>query len=142
MLWGLEDIALSKETTNGTDQYVSDLTLRFLPEVSHWVQQDAPETVNAMLLAWLADEPVPEAADVVFERLEDPAVSRTCDDTNHGRLDGCVTRSRRSGAAADRMIGVRCGWRAAPRPGNLCGWPSRVHRSNRRTRRRRRRSTT
>jgi pimeloyl-ACP methyl ester carboxylesterase len=77
MLWGLEDTALSKETTNGTDQYVTDLTLRFLPDVSHWVQQEAPETVNAMLLAWLADEPVPEAADVVVERLEDLAVSRT-----------------------------------------------------------------
>ena len=74
MLWGLEDVALSKETTNGTDRYVTDLTLRYLPEVSHWVQQDAPETVNAMLLAWLANEPVPEAADVVFERLHDPAV--------------------------------------------------------------------
>jgi pimeloyl-ACP methyl ester carboxylesterase len=77
MVWGLEDTALSKETTDGTDEYVTDLTLRFLPDVSHWVQQDAPETVNAMLLAWLADEPVPEAADVVFERLEDLAVSRT-----------------------------------------------------------------
>ncbi|HSP29855.1 MAG TPA: alpha/beta hydrolase, partial [Ilumatobacteraceae bacterium] len=77
MLWGLDDIALSKETTDGTDQYVTDLTLRFLPDVSHWVQQDAPETVNAMLRAWLAGEPVPEAADVEFERLDDPAVSRT-----------------------------------------------------------------
>ena len=76
MLWGLEDSALSKETTNGTEQYVADLTLRFLPGVSHWVQQEAPETVNAMLLAWLAEEPVPEAADVVVERLDDPAVSR------------------------------------------------------------------
>jgi hypothetical protein len=26
-----------------------------------------------MLLAWLAGEPVPEAADVVVERLEEPA---------------------------------------------------------------------
>jgi epoxide hydrolase 4 len=77
MLWGVEDTALSKETTDGTDQYVSDLTVRFLPDVSHWVQQDAPETVNAMLLAWLAGEPVPEAADVVFDRLDDPAVSAT-----------------------------------------------------------------
>ncbi len=75
MLWGLDDIALSKETTDGTDQYVTDLTLRFLPDISHWVQQDAPETVNAMLLAWLADEPVPEATNVEFERLHDPAVS-------------------------------------------------------------------
>jgi pimeloyl-ACP methyl ester carboxylesterase len=75
MLWGVEDVALSKETTNGTDQYVSDLTLRFLPGVSHWVQQDAPELVNAMLLAWLAGDPVPEAADVVVERMDDPAVT-------------------------------------------------------------------
>ena len=46
MVWGLEDVALSKETTDGTDRYVADLTLRFLPEVSHWVQQEAPETVG------------------------------------------------------------------------------------------------
>ncbi len=74
MLWGLEDVALSKETTDGTDEFVSDLTLRFLPGVSHWVQHEAPEIVNAMLLAWLAGEPVPEAADVVVERplLPDP----------------------------------------------------------------------
>ena len=77
MLWGLEDVALCKETTDGTEQYVTDLTLLFLPGASHWVQQDAPETVNAMLLAWLADEPVPEAADIVFDRLDDLAVSRT-----------------------------------------------------------------
>lgn len=77
MLWGLEDAALSKETTGGTDEHVSDLTMRFLPDVSHWVQQEAPETVNAMLLAWLAGAPVPQAADVIVERLDDPAVSRT-----------------------------------------------------------------
>jgi hypothetical protein len=29
--------------------------------VNHWVQQDAPKTVNAMFLAWLAEEPVHEA---------------------------------------------------------------------------------
>jgi epoxide hydrolase 4 len=75
MLWGIQDTALSIETTHGTDQYVADFTLRYLPEVSHWVQQEAPETVNAMLLAWLADEPVPQAAEVIIERLDDPAVT-------------------------------------------------------------------
>lgn len=77
MLWGLEDKALSRETTEGTAQHVADLTLRFLPGVSHWVQQEAPEIVNAMLLAWLADELVPEANDVIAERLEDPAEQRS-----------------------------------------------------------------
>ncbi len=61
MVWGEEDVALTKETTFGTDKYVTDLTLRYLPGVSHWVQQEAPETVNAMLGAWLRGEEVPQA---------------------------------------------------------------------------------
>lgn len=61
LIWGEEDTALSIETTHGTDAYVRDLTLRYLPRVSHWVQQEAPETVNAMLEAWLQGRPVPYA---------------------------------------------------------------------------------
>jgi len=65
MLWGEEDSALGKATTFGTEAYVRDLTLRYLPGVSHWVQQEAPETVNAMLEAWLAGQPVPVEGDVL-----------------------------------------------------------------------------
>lgn len=61
LLWGEEDVALTRETTLDTDRFVRDLTVRYLPGVSHWVQQEAPETVNAMLEAWLQDRPVPEA---------------------------------------------------------------------------------
>jgi epoxide hydrolase 4 len=75
MIWGLEDVALSKATTDGTDEHVDDLTMRFLPSVSHWVQQEAPETVNAMLLAWLAGDPVPEASEIDAERLVEPAIA-------------------------------------------------------------------
>jgi pimeloyl-ACP methyl ester carboxylesterase len=75
LVWGLEDVALSRETTNGTDQFVSDLTMRFLPGVSHWVQQEAPETVNAMVLAWLDGAHVPEASEVEVERLTEPALA-------------------------------------------------------------------
>lgn len=60
MVWGEEDVALTKETTYGTDAFVGDLIIRYLPRVSHWVQQDAPEAVNAMMLAFLEDRPVPE----------------------------------------------------------------------------------
>ena len=74
MLWGLEDTALGPETTDGTEQYVADLTLRFLPDVSHWVQQEAPETVNAMMSAWLRAETVPEVHEIHVERLADPAL--------------------------------------------------------------------
>jgi pimeloyl-ACP methyl ester carboxylesterase len=61
LLWGEEDEALGKELTYGTEHFVRDLTLRYLPDVSHWVQQEAPETVNAMLAAWLKGQPVPYA---------------------------------------------------------------------------------
>ena len=59
LLWGERDIALTLETTHGTEEHVSDLTLRYLPNASHWVQQDEPECVNTMLAAWLRGRPVP-----------------------------------------------------------------------------------
>ena len=65
MIWGEEDVALDKATTLGTDEYVKNLTLRYLPGVSHWVQQEAPEKVNAMIAAWLADQPVPIEGEVM-----------------------------------------------------------------------------
>jgi pimeloyl-ACP methyl ester carboxylesterase len=61
LLWGEVDSALGKELTYGTERYVTDLTLRYLPNVSHWVQQEAPETVNAMIEAWLTGNAVPQA---------------------------------------------------------------------------------
>jgi pimeloyl-ACP methyl ester carboxylesterase len=61
MIWGEVDAALGKELTFGTEEHVSNLTLRYLPNVSHWVQQEAPETVNAMMEAWLLGHDVPYA---------------------------------------------------------------------------------
>lgn len=53
IVWGEEDAALGIELLDGTDAYVRDLTVKRLPGVSHWVQQEAPEAVNALLKAWL-----------------------------------------------------------------------------------------
>jgi epoxide hydrolase 4 len=53
MIWGEEDPALNIHCTEGTEQWVPNLTLHRLPGVSHWVQQEAPETVNAILGEWL-----------------------------------------------------------------------------------------
>jgi pimeloyl-ACP methyl ester carboxylesterase len=61
MIWGEVDTALGKELTLGTEKHVSNLTLRYLPNVSHWVQQEAPEMVNAMIEAWLLGRCVPHA---------------------------------------------------------------------------------
>lgn len=73
MLWGEFDAALGKELTYGTDKYVSELTLRYLPNVSHWVQQEAPEIVNEMLRAWLSGKTVPMAPGVAT-----PGVTSEC----------------------------------------------------------------
>jgi len=54
MIWGEEDTALNIRCTEGTEEWVADFTLHRLPNVSHWVQQEAPEKVNAILREWLA----------------------------------------------------------------------------------------
>ncbi|MEZ5298207.1 MAG: hypothetical protein R2697_18635 [Ilumatobacteraceae bacterium] len=74
MIWGEDDIALSKETTDGTDEYVTDLTLHFLPVSRTGSRQEAPEKVNAMLAAWLNGEPVLEANEIEQDRPPDPAL--------------------------------------------------------------------
>jgi len=61
MIWGEEDAALGRELTYGTERLVKDFTIRYLPQVSHWVQQEAPEAVNAMIRAWIEGRPVPQA---------------------------------------------------------------------------------
>lgn len=53
IVWGEEDSALEKSLVPGTERFVKDLTVRYLPGVSHWVQQEAPEKVNAILEEWL-----------------------------------------------------------------------------------------
>ena len=53
IVWGEEDRALGLETLDGTGRFVPELTIRRLPGVSHWVQQEAPEAVNAILAEWL-----------------------------------------------------------------------------------------
>lgn len=49
IVWGEEDSALGVELLDGTEAYVRDLTIRRLPGVSHWVQQEAPQKVNPIL---------------------------------------------------------------------------------------------
>ena len=53
IVWGEEDAALGVELLDGTEEFVRDLTIRRLPGVSHWVQQEAPQKVNPILKEWL-----------------------------------------------------------------------------------------
>lgn len=54
MIWGEQDMAIDIANTRGYGPLVRDFTLVTLPDASHWVQQDAPDAVNAALVAWLA----------------------------------------------------------------------------------------
>ena len=54
MIWGEGDIALGKELTEGTEDYVQDFQIRYIPNCSHWVQQEQPQLVNQYIRAFLA----------------------------------------------------------------------------------------
>lgn len=74
LLWGEQDSALGKELTYGTEKYVSDITIRYLPDVSHWIQQEAPEQVNQILKTWLVAESSSKPQDQVRDQAVIPAV--------------------------------------------------------------------
>jgi pimeloyl-ACP methyl ester carboxylesterase len=54
MIWGEKDTALGKELTYGTEEYVRNLQIRYIPNCSHWVQQERPELVNQYIREFLA----------------------------------------------------------------------------------------
>lgn len=54
MIWGEEDKALGKELTYGTQEFVRDFQIRYIPNCSHWVQQEKPELVNQYIREFLA----------------------------------------------------------------------------------------
>lgn len=53
IIWGEQDFALGKELNDTLPRYVPDLTLHFIPDASHWVQQDRPDLVNQYMLEFL-----------------------------------------------------------------------------------------
>ncbi|MBU7585120.1 MAG: alpha/beta hydrolase [Nostoc sp. TH1S01] len=53
MIWGENDTALGKELTYGTDAYVSNLQIQYIPNCGHWVQQEEPQLVNRYIRDFL-----------------------------------------------------------------------------------------
>lgn len=54
MIWGENDTALGKELTYGTEAYVRNLQIKYIPNCSHWVQQEQPQLVNQYMREFLA----------------------------------------------------------------------------------------
>ncbi|NJN59158.1 MAG: alpha/beta hydrolase [Leptolyngbyaceae cyanobacterium SL_5_9] len=54
MIWGEDDTALGKELTYGTEAYVKNFQIRYIPNCSHWVQQERPDLVTQYIWEYLA----------------------------------------------------------------------------------------
>jgi pimeloyl-ACP methyl ester carboxylesterase len=59
LIWGEQDPVLPPDIINDADAWVTNLSIRFIPDAGHWVQQEAPEAVNSILQEWLIDQPIP-----------------------------------------------------------------------------------
>ena len=53
MIWGEEDTALGKELTYETEKLVNSLQIKYIPNCSHWVQQEQPQLVNQYMREFL-----------------------------------------------------------------------------------------
>ena len=54
LIWAENDQALSKEMTFNTSKYIDNtFEVKYIPNCSHWVQNDAPEKVNIYLKTFL-----------------------------------------------------------------------------------------
>ncbi|MBD2292662.1 alpha/beta hydrolase [Anabaena sphaerica FACHB-251] len=54
MIWGEQDTALGKELTYGTQEYVRNLQIKYIPNSGHWVQQEQPELVTEYMREFLS----------------------------------------------------------------------------------------
>ncbi|AFY89517.1 MAG: Soluble epoxide hydrolase [Chroococcidiopsis cubana SAG 39.79] len=54
MIWGEKDTALGRELSYGTATYVNPFQVRYIPDASHWVQQEKPELVNEYMREFLS----------------------------------------------------------------------------------------
>jgi len=55
MIWGANDMALSRRMAQPSIDLCDDGRLVFLEEASHWVQHEEPDAVNRLLLDFLGD---------------------------------------------------------------------------------------
>ena len=56
LLWGEDDIYLSRTLASGNEAFVANLTVKRLPGVSHWIQEDASEEVNRLISEWAREQ--------------------------------------------------------------------------------------
>ena len=53
MLWGTGDKYLSLATAKGSGEFIDDLEEKYFEGVSHWIQMEIPNEVNAAMEQYL-----------------------------------------------------------------------------------------
>lgn len=53
MIWGEQDVALTKELSYGTEKWVSDFRIHYVPDSGHWVQMEAADEVNRVMVDFI-----------------------------------------------------------------------------------------
>jgi pimeloyl-ACP methyl ester carboxylesterase len=56
LIWGERDRYLGLRNTEGLEPWVPNLRLARLPNASHWIQNDAPEEVNRLMVEFLLQQ--------------------------------------------------------------------------------------
>jgi pimeloyl-ACP methyl ester carboxylesterase len=54
VIWGMQDVALGPHLAEPPRQWVPHYTITRIPNASHWVQNDVPDHVNELLLAFIS----------------------------------------------------------------------------------------
>jgi pimeloyl-ACP methyl ester carboxylesterase len=54
IIWGEQDVALTIGLLDGVERYAPNVRVERLPGAGHWVQNEAPDQVNALLTEFLA----------------------------------------------------------------------------------------
>jgi pimeloyl-ACP methyl ester carboxylesterase len=54
VIWGEKDVALTLGNLEGLDAYVPDLTIRRIPDGTHWVVHEQPALVNGYIREFIA----------------------------------------------------------------------------------------
>lgn len=54
VIWGEKDTAILTSNLDGLDQYISDLTIKRIPDGSHWVSHEQPALVNKLIREYIS----------------------------------------------------------------------------------------
>jgi len=58
IIWGEQDHALLTGNLTGIEEFVPNVTIRRIPDASHWVVQEKSDLVNGLIREFLAELPV------------------------------------------------------------------------------------